>query len=309
MKRKYEVLISIIFLSLIFFLLGVVPFFHFYGENLIFSWVFSTGVLPYDLIMILLMTTLIMIPGFAISQKIIKIVEKDLKRNFDPGIVSAITCQSKTPLIETAGFFELLNDKNISTESQELYIQNIKTNSNYSLSIINDIPEFPENKRSRLTGFNSKCNINKIMAELLYDFNIRKVEIGKHDVSIIYKQGVNDNNFIIHTDTERLKQIIYNLLENALSYTNKGKIKFGYKLTDDGFIEFFVINPDQYKPLENEEQFFSQNKQREIQYLPYKGENLRLAISKSLVEIIGGKIRTESEHGKYSAIFFTIPQR
>jgi len=124
---------------------------------------------------------------------------------------------------------------------------------------------------------------------------------------LVYSPEKPNNLIQVKTDGNRIKQVICNLLNNAIKFTNQGKIQFGYKLKQK-FIEFYVIDSGIGIASENQSLIFN----RFRQVAPTKktlngGNGLGLAISKALVEKLGGNIHVQSELGKGSRFAFTIP--
>ena len=112
---------------------------------------------------------------------------------------------------------------------------------------------------------------------------------------------------ILENDSYRIKQILNNLISNALKFTNDGYIEIGYK-TEDGWIEFRVKDTGIGIAPEYHQSIFERFRQVDTaKTRKYGGNGLGLAISKNLVELLGGNIWVESEPGKYSEFYFTIP--
>ena len=112
---------------------------------------------------------------------------------------------------------------------------------------------------------------------------------------------------VILTDSTKLVQILSNLINNAIKFTKKGRIDFGYVLKDN-FLEFYVKDtgigiPPKYHSLIFE-RFYQVDRAVSRQY---SGTGLGLSICKGYVELIGGTIRVESEPGKGTRFVFTIP--
>ncbi len=112
------------------------------------------------------------------------------------------------------------------------------------------------------------------------------------------------------TDPIRLQQILSNLIDNALKFTEKGFVEYGCSFSDknDQKLTFYVkdtgigLSPDQ------QGQIFNRfNKIEEDKRKLYRGAGLGLSISKNLVELLGGKLWVESEKDKGSAFYFTLP--
>jgi len=124
---------------------------------------------------------------------------------------------------------------------------------------------------------------------------------------LCYDQELLDKAIVIQTDANRLKQILYQLFDNGVKYTTKGEVGVSYKKEQDVLV-FSVsdtgigITPQQVNHIFNRFQ-----KADDTDTNPYRGGGLGLAISKSLVEMLGGKIWVESNPGVGSTFFFSLP--
>jgi signal transduction histidine kinase len=131
------------------------------------------------------------------------------------------------------------------------------------------------------------------------------------------KEGVNlqiltpadgQNDFSIIADEMKLRQILNNLIGNAIKFTQEGSISFGYELVGDSAIRFFVQDTGIGILPEVQEKIFERFRQAgENIQKRYGGTGLGLAISKGQVELMGGRIWVESEVGKGSVFYFEIP--
>ena len=137
----------------------------------------------------------------------------------------------------------------------------------------------------------------------------KKTEKDKLIVNLIYPEKKND--LIIKTDPAKLKQILINLLKNALKFTNDGHIKFGYNIeTDDNkpVIKFFVEDTGIGIPVHKQKLIFDTFRQGDDSSTRlYGGTGIGLSISRKLTELLGGKIWLKSETEKGTVFYFTIP--
>jgi CheY-like chemotaxis protein len=123
----------------------------------------------------------------------------------------------------------------------------------------------------------------------------------------------NPSPFLFTSDDLRIRQILTNLLSNALKFTPKGVIEFGYSVILDNenpLIQFFVRDTGIGLAPDKQNLIFERFRQADDSYTRmYGGSGLGLAISKGLVILLGGKIWVESEVGKGSIFYFTLPIR
>jgi len=210
----------------------------------------------------------------------------------------------RTPMNSIIGFSELLLEPELSKYELDNYVEIIHANSQQLLTIISDIIDISKIEAGLFSIESTKVDINLLMGEL-FDTYDKIVDLKK--LSLVFSPEKPNNLIQVKTDGNRIKQVICNLLNNAIKFTNQGKIQFGYKLKQK-FIEFYVIDSGIGIASENQSLIFN----RFRQVAPTKktlngGNGLGLAISKALVEKLGGTIHVQSELGKGSRFAFTIP--
>ncbi len=221
----------------------------------------------------------------------------------------------RTPLNAIMGFSGLLTP-DLKEEILNNYINIINNSGAQLLGIINDIIDIAKIEVGQIKIENSECNLNSILKELITSKKQKFLEEKIENKEIKLSLDNDDENFTILTDSIRFKQIIINLVNNAIKFTEKGEIKFGYympgntnnKKVHENELLFFVkdtgigINKDQ------QEIIFERFRQLENSLTKrYGGTGLGLAISKSLVNKLGGRIWVESEPEKGSVFYFTLP--
>ncbi|MFP4556487.1 MAG: hybrid sensor histidine kinase/response regulator [Bacteroidales bacterium] len=215
-----------------------------------------------------------------------------------------ISHEIRTPMNSICGFSTLLNKENIPVEKRKHYSEIIIKNSNQLLSIVTDI----------LSVANIETNQEKIdLSQVRLSDVFKKIYIiyqpiaqGKGiDLKIDIPKA--DENLQIRTDEEKIHQILWNLVSNAVKFTNSGMVTFGYK-ANDGSIEFFVNDTGIGIEPENQEKVFQRFVQADstIQ-LKYGGTGLGLTIAKAYVEMLGGKIQLISKPDQGTSISFSLP--
>src|SRR5664280_2156037 len=149
-----------------------------------------------------------------------------------------------------------------------------------------------------------ETNINEKM-EFTYNFFKPEVEI--KGLQFLFKNGLSSKEAVIKTDNEKVYGILTNLVKNAIKFTYEGSIEFGYEKKGK-YLEFFVKDTGVGIPKNQMELIFERFRQgSESHNRGYEGSGLGLSIAKSYVEMLGGKIWVESEEGKGSTFYFTIP--
>jgi len=213
----------------------------------------------------------------------------------------------RTPMNSIIGFSELLSDDEITKEEKDNYVAHINIAGNSLLNLINDILDIAKIEAGQITIIQSDCNINVLFNELYLTFTQQKEKLDKKELTIIYNDQPSKQH-TINTDPQRLKQIMTNLLGNALKFTEKGFIEFGFDLVSADKYMFFVKDTGIGISPENQQLIFKRFSQVDGSHTRnYGGTGLGLSISKNLVELMGGKLWVDSVQGKGSTFYFTLP--
>ncbi|MGC8803993.1 MAG: ATP-binding protein, partial [Bacteroidales bacterium] len=115
--------------------------------------------------------------------------------------------------------------------------------------------------------------------------------------------------YLVKTDKTKLTQILSNLVGNAIKFTHEGFVEMGYQIEDDHIL-FYVRDTGIGIPKNAQEEIFKRFRQaRRSDGKIYGGSGLGLSISKAYLDLMGGRIWVESEGGKGSSFYFTIPNR
>jgi CheY-like chemotaxis protein len=210
----------------------------------------------------------------------------------------------RTPMNGILGFTELLKKPNLTGEEQQEFIGIIQISGARMLNTINNIVDFSKIESGQVKVDIKESNINE-QIEFLYAFF--KPEIESKGMQFFFKNSLPAKEAIIKTDNEKIYGILTNLIKNAIKFTNEGSIEFGYEKKGE-YLEFFVKDTGVGIPDNQKELIFERFRQgSENHTRGYEGSGLGLSICKSYVEMLGGKIWVESEEGKGSIFYFTIP--
>ncbi len=233
--------------------------------------------------------------------------EEDAKKSdrLKTSFLQNISHEIRTPMNGIIGFTELLKSDNLSVQQREEFLKIIIKSSNQLLSIVDDVLAMSLLETGNIKAYENSVNLNKLMNEL---YQLYKPLI-RNEVNFELKNGLSDELCEIVTDKIKLRQIIYNLINNANKFTANGHIHFGYKLIGKT-LEFYV--EDSGIGIENEYlntifERFSKSINKGIEF--YDGLGLGLAICKGNVEILGGKIWIKSQLNAGSTFYFTIPYK
>ena len=211
----------------------------------------------------------------------------------------------RTPMNGILGFTSLLKEPKLSGEEQKEYIELIEKSGNRMLNIINDIITISKIEAAQISVYKSTFNINEI---ILYLCSFFKIEAQRKGLQLSCRMPSSENKINIHSDKEKIISILTNLLNNALKYTEKGIIDFGFRQRSSQEIEFFVSDTGIGIPRNKQEVIFERFIQADMaNKRSFEGAGLGLAISKAFTQMLGGKIWVESDEGVGSTFYFTIP--
>lgn len=215
----------------------------------------------------------------------------------------------RTPMNGIMGFAELLKEPNLTGDDQQEYLHIIEDCGNRMLNIIDNIICISKIESKQSEIYISETNINEQIESIYLFF---KKEVEQKGMEISFKNSLPDKKSMIFTDSGKIHTIFTNLLQNAIKFTEKGHINFGY-LKKGEFLEFFVKDTGIGISKEQQKVIFERFRQAsESLSRNYEGAGLGLSISKAYVEMLGGKIWVESSSKsikgeKGSKFYFTIP--
>ncbi len=212
----------------------------------------------------------------------------------------------RTPMNGILGFANLLKEANLKTDIQNQFIDIIVKSGDRMLNIINDIIDISKIESGQMVVVNTNLNVNHVLDDL---FGFFKEETNQKSIELRLIKGLSDKEARLKTDSVKFFAILSNLLKNAIKYTAKGSIEFGYRLKASGKeLEFFVKDSGIGIPKDRQTAIFERFVQADIENkMAMQGAGLGLAISKAYVEMLGGDIWLESEENIGSTFYFTIP--
>ncbi|NQU31948.1 MAG: PAS domain S-box protein [Bacteroidetes bacterium] len=239
------------------------------------------------------------------NKKLIKAKEKATESDrLKSAFLANMSHEIRTPMNGILGFTELLKEPMLSSKDQHKFISIIEKSGKRLLNIINDVLDISKIESGQMDVSISEINVN-VLIKYIYTFF--KPEVDSKSIELIFKNPLPEKESIIKTDHEKIFAIFTNLVKNSIKYTNNGFIEIGYVKKSKDF-EFFVKDTGLGIPQEKMEIIFERFRQAsESHSRKYEGAGLGLSISKAYVELLGGKIWGESEEGKGSIFYFTIP--
>jgi signal transduction histidine kinase len=239
------------------------------------------------------------------SQRIVRKAEEraDELERLKKAFLSNITHEIRTPLNAIVGFSTLLGEPGYKAEQQQEFREIITRNTDHLLAIITDIVEVSKIEARMLKTRKEKVVINNIIKKIYDRFIFKASEKG---LTLSFTAASDDAGSTILTDGYKLSQVLVNLVENAIKFTNEGRVEFGYE-EKEGKIEFYVSDTGIGIAKENQPQVFSRFFQADYSSKrKYEGTGLGLTITKAYVELLGGVIWFTSHEGEGSEFRFTV---
>ncbi|MBL7967966.1 MAG: HAMP domain-containing histidine kinase [Prolixibacteraceae bacterium] len=217
--------------------------------------------------------------------------------------VANMSHEIRTPLNAIVGFSSLMTDPDIEDEDKKSFEDQIQRNSDYLLSLIEDIIDVSKIESNQLTIKVQEVDVVPLIKQITQSFQLTIPSAKNINIT----NSLSDNALIVMADKVRVEQILRNLLSNAVKFTDKGTIDVGCS-KDREFFTFSVKDTGIGIHTEHQQIIFERFRKLENskQHL-YRGTGIGLFLSKQLVEMFGGKIWVESEVGKGSIFYFTIP--
>jgi signal transduction histidine kinase/CheY-like chemotaxis protein len=215
----------------------------------------------------------------------------------------------RTPMNGILGFADLLKAPGLTGDKQQEYIRIIEKSGVRMLTIINDIVDISKIEAGLMKLTIHESNINE---QLKYTYTFFKPEAESKGIKLTYKYDPSTKDLVINTDREKVYSILTNLVKNAIKYTDSGSIELGCELIQRdnvrSVLRFHVTDTGIGIPADRQEAIFKRFIQADItDKAARQGAGLGLAISKAYVEMLGGQLWVESEVGKGSRFYFTLP--
>ena len=211
----------------------------------------------------------------------------------------------RTPLNSIIGFSELISDPDFEPRQQLEFARMINDSGNNLLAIINDIMDISKIESGQVQLRKNVVSVNTLLTRIQKEYSFKSSQKG---VELRLDPLNPKAEITVESDGDKLGQILINLVGNAIKFTENGFIEIGFIVAGD-FLQFHVKDSGIGISPGNHHQIFERFRQVESAYSrKYGGTGLGLPISKSLVEMLGGIIWVESDEGKGSTFYFTVPK-
>jgi PAS domain S-box-containing protein len=210
----------------------------------------------------------------------------------------------RTPMNGILGFADLLKEPGLTGDEQQQYIEIIEKSGARMLNIINGIVDISKIEAGLMKCDMKESNINE---QIEYVYTFFRPQVKAKGMQLILSNALPAGQEKIITDREKLYAILTNLIKNAIKYSKEGAIEYGCN-KKGSLLEFFIRDTGIGIPKDRQHAIFDRFVQADIEDKEAReGVGLGLAISKAYVEMLGGKIWVESEEGKGSTFYFTLP--
>jgi two-component system, chemotaxis family, CheB/CheR fusion protein len=227
----------------------------------------------------------------------------DLRSNF----IANMSHEIRTPMNGIIGFSSLLRSQNIDKDTMKKYVDIIINNSNSLLNLIDDIIDISKIDSGLVNLSQNEFKLFKVFDFLYTNFIQIKYQRGKSNIDLKLTVDPHIRDLIVVSDESKIKQIVSNLLLNAIKFSNSGTIELGYQLQND-FVEIFV--KDQGIGIAEEKMNNIFNRFEKIDDLYNQnsdGVGLGLSIVQGIVSQMNGSIRVNSTIGEGSEFYIQLP--
>lgn len=243
-----------------------------------------------------------------LSQAKEKAAESD---NLKSAFLANMSHEIRTPMNSILGFANLLKEPELNHDKQQKYIKILEKSGARLLNTINDIVDMSKIHAGLVKVNLKETNINKQIENI---YNFFKPEVESKGIQFSFKNSLPKKEAFFLTDCEKIYAVLIHLIKNAIKYTNKGSIEFGYGGTKSTAspteLMFFVKDTGIGVPKNKQKAIFENFVQADIKdKMALQGNGLGLSITKAYVELLGGEIWAESDEGKGSKFYFTLPYR
>ena len=212
----------------------------------------------------------------------------------------------RTPLNAIVGFSNLLGDNDLKPEDRKQYISIINASNKSLLRLVDDILDVSLIETNQLKLVYKNCDLQKMMFELEETYQMIIKEKGLSSINII--DASPEKRLFVRTDSDRLRQVMINLLDNAIKYTEGGTVTFGFGVEKE-YLRFYVRDTgigvgekhlgylfDRFYKIEDKHDRL------------FRGTGIGLFLCKKIVELLGGEIGVNSALNKGSEFYFTLPK-
>ena len=233
------------------------------------------------------------------AEEVIRLREKAEESNrLKSAFLANMSHEIRTPLNAIVGFSTLISESEDKEEIKE-FAKIIHANNELLLNLINDILDMSKIEAGILDFLYTEVEINELIQTLWRSYRFKIKE------GVEFRTELPAESYIIHTERNRLSQVLANFINNACKYTFEGMITIGYEIRKDD-IYFFVTDTGKGIAEENISRVFDRFAKLDSFT---QGTGLGLSICELIIKHLGGEIGVESSVGKGSTFWCTVPTR
>lgn len=217
-----------------------------------------------------------------------------------------ISHEIRTPMNAIIGFSKMVSSSDFSMDEKNKFLDIIISNGRLLMTLINDMISLSKIESNQVELVKSNCLVNNMLVLMYKEFMFEMKDNQK--VALKLKNENANPKFSIYTDQSLLKEILEKLIDNALKFTERGTVDFGYRTIQDGQIEFFVKDTGIGIAEEDMDKIFVRFHQLDNGTTRnYEGTGLGLSIAQHYVMLLGGKLKVSSKPGMGSTFYFSLP--
>lgn len=238
-----------------------------------------------------------------------KLIEEQKKATEADRLKSAFLAnmshEIRTPMNAIIGFAELLGDETHDADDRKIFVKMIQKNGETLLNLINDIIDISKIEANLLVVRRRPLKLKRFLEEVRTNYNDVILLKSEKNLQFYLTHSI-DHDLTVLTDEMRLRQILDNLIGNAIKFTSEGTVSVAAKI-EGNYLNFNISDTGIGIPLEQQASIFERFMQADLgQKTNFGGTGLGLAISRNLIELLGGSIQVKSEPGKGSTFYFNV---
>ncbi len=240
-----------------------------------------------------------------LQQAFVQVQESD---KFKSAFFANMSHEIRTPLNAILGFLQFIDKQGISAQQRVRMITLINAHAGHLLSLVDDIVDLSKIDSGLLTIRPDLVTMNELLNEVYQHAEQLIQYTSKKRLALVIENRLPESKNMFFMDGNRIKQILYHLLDNAIKFTKTGYIMFGCEISEDNhFLHFFVEDTGIGIATESQPDIFKRFwKQGEIYTQQYRGLGIGLSLCESLVQLMGGTFSVTSTYGQGSTFRFTI---
>jgi signal transduction histidine kinase len=228
----------------------------------------------------------------------------ELSDKLKSAFLANMSHEIRTPMNGIMGFASLLKEKKLPGDKQEEYLSIIERSGTRMLTILNDLMCISKIESGQMEVAVTEMNANEITGHIHSFF---RPEAEKKGIRLLVKNPLPSSEVSLKTDWEKIEAVLVNLVKNAIKFTSEGSIELGYEKNGKAF-RFYVKDTGSGIPPDQKELIFERFRQADDVVTNHnEGVGLGLSISKAYVQMLHGEMWVDSEPGKGSVFYFTIP--